>query len=1417
MVSDCAPGGGADGAAASPIKHRSVNACLAPLCSVDSCNVTTVEGIGSTKRGLHPAQERLARFHGSQCGFCTPGIVMSMYTLLRNDPAPSAEKLEHGFDGNLCRCTGYRPILDAAKTFACDGAGGGGGGGCRGGGAATAAAAADDDAAMTEASSAGGASAGAAAEVVVSTTDSKLADWRAGRGAPGDDQPDGAEEPAYDGSAEPSLDFLRGVAPRSLVIRGAKVTWHRPLSLARLLDIKAAHPDAKLVVGNTEVGIETKFKHLSYPTQVGITMVPELNALQEVGDTAITIGGAVTLSAMRDFLQDVISRRPAWQTRSLVAIMEMSRWFASTQIRNVAAVAGNIATASPISDLNPTLMACGATLTLASAGGGEREVPMSSFFLSYRRTAMAPEEVIVRIAVPLTARWEYVLPYKQARRRDDDISIVCAALRVSLEHSAQGWRAGGCRFAFGGMNATTVSAPLAEACCDGALWELGEADDALPGRALAALAKDMPLPENVPGGMAAFRQALAAGFLFKFFVATSQQLAADIVESGSGSLPAPPVVAPRIASASESFLSAHRPLSHGTQEYGVPSGGLQRARPVPHAPADEEAGSSIRAPVGAPSMHRSAAAQVTGEARYCDDAAIAPGSLHAALVMSTRPLATVVGFGVGAAEVKAMGGGVVAFFGREDVDGTNTIGAVIKDELVFRGVGDVVTAVGQPLGVVVAESLAAAQEAARAVEGAIEWGDAPDGAKPIFSIDDAIAASSFFEDRHVIERGDLEGGFGAAAHVIEGEMRVGGQEHFYLETNATLCMPGEGDEMTILSSTQNPSKTQNFVAHVLGVPANGVVCKVKRMGGGFGGKETRSVFVACAAAIAARKLGRQVRIVLDRDVDMQITGARHAFMGRYRAGVDGDGRLVALDVTLYCNGGYSLDLSSAVMDRALFHHDNSYRCPNVRAQGVVCKTNTSSNTAFRGFGGPQGMMVGEAVMDHAARALGLSAHLVRERNLYAEGNLTPYGQVLEGCQAQRMWRELNAKAQFEKREAEVAAFNAEHVWRKRGIAMIPTKFGISFTAKFMNQGGALVHVYTDGTVLCSHGGTEMGQGLHTKIAQIAARSFSIAEGAVTVTETATDKVANSSPTAASMSTDLYGMATLDACEQILERLKPIGAKMPGASFAAVVQAAFFQRVDLSAHGYYTVPGERCGYDWTLPTGDDAANAARGQPFNYFTYGTACAEVELDVLTGDICLRRADILMDLGHSINPAIDIGQVSWSCGPAREPLAPDLHRTLCPARRACKADAHSLALLPRLAPSAARSLVCSTARRPGGGRLCAGVRLVHDGGARVGRQPAPVGETRPTLHPRPWHVQDSLVQRCAAGHARLPAQGRPQPLRGALVQGGGRAAAFHGLVRLFCGQERDLRGAEGAGAGGARCGGQPAHGRARARRVRR
>eukprot|EP00794_Sanderia_malayensis_P018317 gene18317-biopygen12264 len=567
--------------------------------------------------------------------------------------------------------------------------------------------------------------------------------------------------------------------------------------------------------------------------------------------------------------------------------------------------------------------------------------------------------------------------------------------------------------------------------------------------------------------------------------------------------------------------------------------------------------------------------------------------------------------------------GVVSFVCHKDLSkDNNKFGLTdVIDEEVFAS--EKVSHVGQIIGAIIATDQTSAKRAAKVVQ--VSYKELP----AIVTIEEAIMAKSFLVRPIELAKGSVEDAFKNCDHILNGEMRTGAQEQFYLETHATIAVPkGENGEMEIFSSTQSPTETQLIVAKVLGVQANRIVCRVKRIGGGFGGKQTRSIPISAAVAVAANKVGRPVRIMLDRDEDMLISGTRHPFYASYKVGFNKDGQIKAFEVDLYNNGGWSLDVSLAVLKQGIVNCSNAYFIPNVRVRGYCCKTNLASSTAFRGFGTPQGMMVGENMMNNVALFLGKEVEDVRQKNLLSQGQLTHYNQEIESQPMINCWNECLKQSSFYQVKEEVKKFNAENKWKKRGISIIPTKYGISFAEVFLNQAGALINVYTDGSVLLSHGGVEMGQGLYTKTIQIVSETLKVDVSKIHVLETATDKVPNTSPTAASSGSDLNGMAAYNACLEINKRLKPF--RKENVSWEEAVHSAYFARVSLSATGFYATPN--LNYDWDTNS---------GRLFAYHTTGAACSVVEIDCLTGDHQVLKTDIVMDVGQSLNPAIDIGQI--------------------------------------------------------------------------------------------------------------------------------------------------------------------------------
>ncbi|PZQ09819.1 MAG: xanthine dehydrogenase molybdopterin binding subunit, partial [Ancylobacter novellus] len=638
--------------------------------------------------------------------------------------------------------------------------------------------------------------------------------------------------------------------------------------------------------------------------------------------------------------------------------------------------------------------------------------------------------------------------------------------------------------------------------------------------------------------------------------------------------------------------------------------------------------------------HDSAAKHVTGQADYTDDLVEPAGTLHAALGLSTIAHGRVRSMNLD--KVRAAPG-VVAVLTAADIAGANDISPTGNhDDPIF--VADEVMFHGQPLFAVIAESRLQARHAAARAE--IGYEALPHHLAPLAARD---AGMDYVTEPLRLRRGEPETAMAQAPRRCAGRFEIGGQDHFYLEGQIALAIPGEDDEMTIFVSTQHPSEVQHMVAHALGVRANAVVVNVRRMGGGFGGKETQMNLFACVAAIAARRLGRAVKLRPDRDEDMIATGKRHDFVVDYEVGFDEAGRILAVTGDWHARCGFSADLSGPVTDRALFHADNAYFYPDVELRSHPWRTHTVSNTAFRGFGGPQGVIVAERIIEEIAYATGQDTLAVRKANLYRDGQLTPYHQPVEDQILPRLFEELEASADYARRRSEVLAFNAKGGVIRRGIALTPVKFGISFTATFLNQAGALIHIYTDGSIHLNHGGTEMGQGLNTKVAQVVAEVFQVDIDRVQITATNTDKVPNTSPTAASSGADLNGKAAQNAAETLKQRLVEFAAKHWKVTeediefrnnqvrvrdlivpFEELVQQAYFGQVSLSSTGFYRTP--KIYYD---------RSQARGRPFYYYAYGVSCSEVIVDTLTGEYKMLRSDILHDVGASLNPAIDIGQV--------------------------------------------------------------------------------------------------------------------------------------------------------------------------------
>jgi xanthine dehydrogenase molybdopterin binding subunit/xanthine dehydrogenase small subunit len=1073
--------------------YRAVNSCIMLLPMLAGREVVTVEGL-SRGGELHPVQAAMVESYGSQCGYCTPGFVMSMLEGFERRTCGRAAIADQ-LAGNLCRCTGYRPIREAMeRAVACP--------------------------------------------------------------APSDPRP-----PLQVPDLPPAQ------------VRHGEEFFERPTSMEALLRARAADPAAVLVAGATELGVEVNKKLRRMGHLISVEGVPSLQAVRRETD-GWHIGGAASLTAVEEAV-----------AAEVPPVAKMLAVFASRQIRNRATLAGNLVTASPVGDMAPVLLSLGAEVRLASVDGA-RALPLRDFFVGYRRTAMAPHEILEAVRIPITAPppgGRIVQDaFKVSKRREMDIAIVAAGFWVALD--ADG-RVVDARLAYGGVAALPVRAYKTEAWLQGKAWEPALAEAAAP------LLRDEFSPIDDVRGGALFRRELAAS-LFEKLLHGERSLAQD----------APPTYAP--------------------------------TSPSPPPPASY----ALR--------HESALGHVTGRAQYTEDAALRRPMLELWPVCAPHAHARIVSRDVTRALAVP---GVHAVLLAEDVPGLNDVGAIRHDEALLAD--REVSFHGQMVAVVVGESQAACREGAAAVEVVYEPLPA------LLSIEAAMAANSYHTEGSAIRRGDATAALATSPRRLRGSLSIGGQEHFYLETHAASAELGDDGDVHVVSSTQHPSEVQACVAHVLGLPRHKIVVQSPRMGGAFGGKETQGNAWAALAALGASRTGRPCRVQCDRDVDMTVTGKRHPFRAEFDVGFADDGRLLALDVRLVSDGGWALDLSESICDRAQFHIDNCYYVPHLTVQGRVAKTHHVSHTAFRGFGGPQGMVVIEDILDRVARRCGLPPEVVRERNLYhgtGETNTTHYGQLIEDNRIQKIWHTLKQSADWSARRAAVDAFNRQSLRIKRGLAITPVKFGISFTASFLNQAGALVLLYRDGSAQVNHAGTEMGQGLYTKIVGVVMRELGLPADKIRVMKTQTDKIPNTSATAASSGADLNGAAVAAACRILRERLARVALALwgdadgtpEGVVFADglvtrgdlptalalphLCEQAYLQGTPLSATGFYRTPD--LSYDRAR---------GRGKPFHYFACGAAVTEIELDGYTGMKKVLRTDILHDVGDSLNPGIDRGQI--------------------------------------------------------------------------------------------------------------------------------------------------------------------------------
>ncbi len=1171
--------------------HRAINSCLRPLAAVANSHVTTVEGIGDVHGGLDPVQERIALCNGTQCGFCTPGFVMNAHAFLRNHPSPTPQQMEDLFGGNLCRCTGYRPILHAMRSFA-----------------------GDRDPAI-------------------------------------DPNPRCEADPCYPVPVRsaPRAICLDGLPdpealPQGLYFHRPGLHWFRPPTLEDAHELKillARHFGAdrvRLIVGHTARAI--------YPGEqaaclIDVSRIPEFNV---VGSDAggLRVGAAVPIQRLIELAEAAIARESTDRTTGLRELTRHANFLAGIQVRSAGSVGGNIAITKshtrrgePFpSDLFTVLATLGATVTVRSDDFAGRARTFALDELPPLED-LPDDALFVHFHIPWTRPGEHVRTFRVARRPQMAHPIVNAGFRCLLDTYGRAV-AGRVTVVFGGLASCNGRMPRTEQALAGRPWDSATVRDALS--VLEEEVDAVMIPMEGEGFTNEYRRQLALGFFFKFSIHVAKRIC-------------PHEVDPANLSAAE---TGERPLSRGSQVFPAAHGPGAIARPI---------------------VKRAAFAQASGEIRYPHDEPLPNHGAHGAVVLSRRAHARF-RFNPAVDQLEPMlrerFPGFTALVTADDVPGTRSIGLGGDDPIFFEGQ---VTCMSAPIALAVATTLTIAEQVAAYVGSeCVAYEDLP----AILSLHDAIAEHSLLDppagfpthlehDRHVLITREGSNSYWlenpsdapSGTTTLHGQLQTGAQAHFYMETNCALATPGAYGQITIHSSTQNPNGDQAQIARVLGVKANQVTICVDQIGGGFGGKQNRAVFTGAIAAVAARKLRRPVRVAFDRSTDTQLIGKRHPYLGTYDVAYSADGTLHGMKLDYCSDGGNTTDISFAVLKGSCMMSDGCYQVATFQAGGNVYRTHKASNTAFRTFGQVQPHLIQEEAIERVAFELSqrtgrrVLPEEIRRRNLYRSADLdeadtTHFGQPLWFCKLREQWDHVAADAQFENRVCHVEEFNHAHRWKKRGIAMVPLKYGIGFKQlPAMNSASAVVQVNKDdGSITVIHGGVEMGQGLHTKIAQVVADELNVPLEYVRVTGNNTDAINNAPPTAASTGFDLNGGAVAQTCRVLRRRLEDFCAANEDRLRAAkiddwqirwreawptIVANAWVARVSLIAAETYQAP------HYERPV----ENFPRGKFFAYFAYGFSVSEVEIDVLTGEFTVLRADLYYDAGRSPNPAIDVGQI--------------------------------------------------------------------------------------------------------------------------------------------------------------------------------
>ncbi|OZJ03098.1 hypothetical protein BZG36_03360 [Bifiguratus adelaidae] len=1196
-------------------------ACLTPLSYMHSKHIITIEGVG-TADSPHPIQERIALLHGSQCGFCTPGMVMSLYAAMRESHRKqselSEEEIERTFDGNLCRCTGYRPILDAAKSI------------------------------NKERTMAGAIGCGEENCCQLTSSEPVPSDCLVDLTFPKvefkhyDQTQDLIFPPYLANHKELQRNCLHLVSKRHT---GATFEWFSPSDMEGLSKIKAQRPNARMIAGNTAAGLNAfleskdnrRFSRSESESVIWIGRIKDMQQ-QELGSHSkggegVWVGAGCNMEQFKQCLQ--AGSEKYRQPSIYKAFLKSLDTYASAQIRSMATVGGTVILGANFSDLNPLFIISNSRARIYSLKSQRfRDLLVSDLFPTTRESNPGRplsgdrrqplnnfdpnDDVLHAIFIPQKCcaskdTKEYVQFYRQSKRHYASLSSVNLAVRVNLSSEK---KISDMAVAFGGeevLQGPTQSRSFEfsqDLCRE--IWSDQTTLQAL-------IVKIEKIMQKVTVGAAnedddqAYRRrkrfvsSVMAGFMMRLWSTIRNDLGDQ--------------------SNKEKSMSPAEEIHPGTNK---------TTHDVLQFSKEHEI-------LGKPLPHTTALSQSTGEAIYVNDMPKADREAYGYMVVSERPHAFITSIDASAALSIP---GVLTFITGDDIPNSKRMfePRMKLDEEYFPRE---VVSVGTSIGMIVAESAELAQEASRLVK--VTYQDLP----AVLTLDDAIAQGSFWSEEMVVEQGDFEGQMKAADVVFDGGCLLPGQEHFYMETYSARAVPRlEDNEYDIYAACQNPKGLQDEIAKALGIGRHRVRAHIKRLGGvstatlqielflnhrilqGFGGKENRVIPLAVSCAVAAKKLRRPVRIMFQRNLDMQNTGNRHPYKVKWQVAAMRDGTVKAMKIEMYANGGCNSDVSSLVLAVTMGNCEGVYRVPSYHVSGRVCKTNTPSNGAMRGFGGPQACMIAESWIRQLAGAVGRPLWEVQARNFYKDGEVTFNGLQLVDFYAPQCFEQVKKDSDFERRFQEVEEFNKRNKYRKRGITILPSKFILGMGGVIpQNQASGIVHIYTDGTVLLYHGGTEMGQGLNTKVIQVAAETLGISTDKIFVTETTTDAVPNPTISGGSMGSDLNCGSILIACRKLAKRLAPLQKSNPNASWeearfideCTIISKAYEGRINLTSNGQHKSP----------------LNKAGTKAFQYQSCGAAVTEVEVDVLTGDWNILRTDVVMELGKSLNPALDVGQI--------------------------------------------------------------------------------------------------------------------------------------------------------------------------------